>query len=526
VHKVVLTFAAIVAAISLALIGFITPAQAAVPGATTITSFTPANTELSVTFTVADSSASDMEYSLDGGSNWVLRAGTTSPLVITGLTNGTSYLVKLRAKNGDGIGTESATVTMIAGIPAAPVLVSVEPDAALAGRLHIVFNLLTSPAPVTLYQYELNGDNTWNSAGMTGSLTLINLTAGTPYSFRIRAVNNYTPGDASNAISGTPNGVPSAPSGVSVDSVTTTSATLSFTPGSANGGGGISNYEYKVDSGAWTAMSPSVTTGTSLIIANLSAGTTYSVQLRALNTFGSGTASSAVAVTTTAPAPIPDPSPTPASSDSTTSATPAATSVPVVAPEAAPSIAEIIREEVNRILAASPAQVQALSAAAIGELAPAALAAMSPAQVKALNPAQVSELSSTQIQALSPQSVGAMKPITLTALSMDQIRALPPDSVRALKPAALSAFSAAQIWALPPESVRAITPLALQAFSVAQFRALTPESVRAIRPAVLRSLSIDQIRGFSKEQAAALTNRQISKLSTEARKIVRAVREG
>ena len=70
--------------------------------------------QVSVAFTAptdnGGSAITDYEYQLDDGS-FVSAGTTTSPVVITGLTNGTSYNIKLRAVNAAGAGAESAAVT-------------------------------------------------------------------------------------------------------------------------------------------------------------------------------------------------------------------------------------------------------------------------------------------------------------------------------------------------------------------------------------------------------------------------------
>ena len=65
------------------------------------------------------SAITNYEYSTDNGSTWTARnpASSTSPVSITGLTNGTNYLVKLRAINGIGTGSASSAVSVT---PAAP----------------------------------------------------------------------------------------------------------------------------------------------------------------------------------------------------------------------------------------------------------------------------------------------------------------------------------------------------------------------------------------------------------------------
>jgi surface protein len=93
------------------------------PSAPTITSATPGNGSAVVAFTAPTSNGgsaiTDYEYRLDGGA-WVSVGSTSSPFTITGLTNGTSYQVELRAVNGVGPGPESVPVTVTPAVPATP----------------------------------------------------------------------------------------------------------------------------------------------------------------------------------------------------------------------------------------------------------------------------------------------------------------------------------------------------------------------------------------------------------------------
>jgi hypothetical protein len=103
---------------------------AMVPSAPAITGITPGNEQLTVAFTPPSSngglSITNYEYSTNDGSTWTTPAPavTTSPLLITGLTNGITYDVKLRAVNAVGSGAASATV---GGTPAALASINVTP---------------------------------------------------------------------------------------------------------------------------------------------------------------------------------------------------------------------------------------------------------------------------------------------------------------------------------------------------------------------------------------------------------------
>ena len=82
------------------------------------------DSQLTVAFTPGGdggSAITNYEYSIDNGATWTVRtpAATTSPLVITGLTNGTEYQVRIRAVNTVGPSPES---NMVLGTPLPPLL--------------------------------------------------------------------------------------------------------------------------------------------------------------------------------------------------------------------------------------------------------------------------------------------------------------------------------------------------------------------------------------------------------------------
>jgi hypothetical protein len=92
--------------------------------APTTTSITPSNGALSVAFTAGAANGSaitNYQFSTNNGVNWSTRSpvSTTSPISITGLTNGQSYNVRLRAINGAGNGEST---TAVAATPSAVVV--------------------------------------------------------------------------------------------------------------------------------------------------------------------------------------------------------------------------------------------------------------------------------------------------------------------------------------------------------------------------------------------------------------------
>ena len=93
----------------------VTTVPAAAPGAPSVSSVTVGNQFLSIAFSPGSADANApitrYQYSIDNGTNWLDSSDMASPLLITGLTNGTSYVVKIRAQSDIGAGAASNSST-------------------------------------------------------------------------------------------------------------------------------------------------------------------------------------------------------------------------------------------------------------------------------------------------------------------------------------------------------------------------------------------------------------------------------
>lgn len=78
------------------------------------------------------------------------------------------------------------------------------------------------------------------------------------------------------------------------------SASISFTAPASDGGAAISNYQYSINGGVWTAVNPA-SSATTLLISGLTNGVEYSIRVRAVNLQGGGTQSAIVTVTPAVP---------------------------------------------------------------------------------------------------------------------------------------------------------------------------------------------------------------------------------
>jgi titin len=279
---------------------------AAVPTAPTSLVATPSDGQLSIAFTAPTSSISisGYDYSLDGGTTWVSSGATTSPVVVTGLTDGTSYSVKLRGNNASGNGTASSTVTSTPyTIPGAPTITNI----VSGGDGHSLIVTFTAGYnggnTITSYQYAIStGANTSNFgspvtiSGTSSPFTITGLSTGTYYTVELRAVNNAGSGPYNIYNNSVTLAAPHAPVLTSVVAGNQT-LQVSYTPytSATNGGSAISGISYSLDGGTtWTSAG---TLANPFTISGLSNGTSYSVMLKATNPIGTSPSSNSLSAT-------------------------------------------------------------------------------------------------------------------------------------------------------------------------------------------------------------------------------------
>jgi len=179
-----------------------------VPSSPTQIDGTPGNQEVSLSWEApfySQSAITDYEYSVDGGTTWSSLGTSNTSATITGLANGTTHIISVRAVNAAGKGASSLplSVALDTFTPPAPTELS-----ATAGDGQIT---LTWEAPynggsnIIDYEYSLDSGESWSSLGTAGDTGTINgLDNGTAYTVIIRAVNALGTGAASESVTATP----------------------------------------------------------------------------------------------------------------------------------------------------------------------------------------------------------------------------------------------------------------------------------------------------------------------------------
>ncbi|MDD0812379.1 fibronectin type III domain-containing protein [Curvibacter sp. RS43] len=270
--------------------------NAIVPGAPAAPTATAGDTTASVSFTAPGSNggAAITGYTVTVVEIGATFVGASSPISVTGLTNGTAYTFTVKATNSVGTGTASAASTVVTP-KAAQTITFNNPGSQNFGTTPTLSASASSALPV-VFTSATTGVCTVSGTALTlvaaGTCTISANQAGDA------AFGAATQVQQTFAIAAVVPGVPTAASATAGN----TSATVAFTAPAFTGGAAITGYTVTVSPGGATfngAASPINVTG-------LTNGTVYTFTVKATNIAGSGlasTATSAVAPSTVPGAP-------------------------------------------------------------------------------------------------------------------------------------------------------------------------------------------------------------------------------
>ena len=144
-----------------------------------------------------------------------------------------------------------------------------------------------------------------NAVGNSMVYSAVAQAHGNTYTYQVRAVNavgNGTSTEESIVVAGLPHSPPAA-----TFTVTAGNASVTLAATTSDGGASISRWEYRqkagsANYGSWQKVSGSAGTKLSTTVTSLTNGTTYRYQVRAVNSFGAGPASTEKSATPAVPA--------------------------------------------------------------------------------------------------------------------------------------------------------------------------------------------------------------------------------
>src|ERR1035437_1495692 len=262
-----------------------------VPGAPTIGTATGGNTQSVVAFVapISNGGSSIIAYTVTSIPGGLTGTGSTSPITVTGLTNGNAYTFTVIATNAKGNSPASSASNSVtpSSVPGAPTIGTATKGNAQAT---VTFTAPASNGGSVITGYTVTSNpGTITRTGSSSPITVTGLTNGTAYTFTVVATNasgKSLPSSASNSV--TPSTVPGAPTiGTATEGDAQTSVT--FTAPVSNGGSTITGYTVTSIPGSFTgtgAASPITVTG-------LTNGTAYTFTVMAANANGNGLPSSA-----------------------------------------------------------------------------------------------------------------------------------------------------------------------------------------------------------------------------------------
>ncbi|MFM2113686.1 MAG: hypothetical protein RL643_644, partial [Actinomycetota bacterium] len=258
-----------------------------------------------------------IDYSSDSGDTWITFVdGVTTSLsaTVSGLTNGTTYLFRVSAKNAVGTGAASGTVTAVpwqVNAPSAPRDLSI--TAVMATSISLEWRVPATDGGgfVTGYVVEQSADGgtSWSTAVVTGTggraggiwyTTAYSLVSGREYIFRVRATNSAGNSDPSAPTSPQAPGIPAAPEDVRATEAGARRITLRWERPVSDGGSGLRGYtiEYSTDNGSSWIVWPN-NTGVegctcqymTRTVTDLVDGVAHIFRVKAYNAVGTGPAS-------------------------------------------------------------------------------------------------------------------------------------------------------------------------------------------------------------------------------------------
>ncbi|MFO1496372.1 MAG: fibronectin type III domain-containing protein [Lysobacterales bacterium] len=272
----------------------VTPAT--VPNAPTIGTATAGNAQVSVTFTPPANNGGSAITGYTATCGAQSQSGPGSPIVVTGLTNGTPVTCTVIATNGVGNSAPSAASNSVtpATVPNAPTI-----GTATAGNAQVSVSF-TPPAnnggsAITGYTATCGAQS---QSGPGSPIVVTGLTNGTPVTCTVIATNgvgNSAPSAASNSV--TPATVPNAPT-IGVATAGNAQVSVSFTPPGNNGGSAITGYT--ATCGAQSQSGP----GSPIVVTGLTNGTPVTCTVIATN--GVGNSAPSAASNSVTPATVPD----------------------------------------------------------------------------------------------------------------------------------------------------------------------------------------------------------------------------
>ena len=238
-----------------------------------------------------------------------ISASRTGTISVLGLSPSTAYTFIVRVTFSGGFGSgptnssASNSITTTGGTSAPDAPTSVTATSTGATTANVSFTAPASDGGATITSYTATsspgGITGAISQATSGTIAMTGLTAGTAYTFTVRATNSAgTSAASSPSNSVTTVGAPGAPSSVVATATGKRSATVSFAAPASNGGSAVTSYTATSTPDGITQTLTQATGGT-FNFDGLQPSTAYTFAVTATNAIGTSSASTSNSITTT-----------------------------------------------------------------------------------------------------------------------------------------------------------------------------------------------------------------------------------
>jgi hypothetical protein len=273
-------------------------AAANVPMAPTIDNVDVGAASALVEFTPGDDDGSDITaFIVTATPGNITASGMDSPILVTGLTNGTEYEFTVRAINAVGPSPESVVASnnyIPLDVPHAPTNVAGVSVGVGAVSVSWVPPLITG-GQIDSYEIEsYNTDTELTSTTLTEDIPTVvdELQSGAVYQFRVRAVNSVGNGAWSLSSANVSTwSVPVAPTAVTAVNAGVGSIEVTFTAPTVTGGSPITSYDAVIWNVDTETSDTQNTLASPVTFGQLELGTEYVVEVFAISDVGTGASS-------------------------------------------------------------------------------------------------------------------------------------------------------------------------------------------------------------------------------------------
>jgi len=218
----------------------------------------------------------------------------------TSLTIGQVYYFQVSAVNGIGEGPRSDEINATPGLPTAPIWLTAT---ARNGQIILNWSAPSRDGGYAITHYKIyqgttsGGETLLATIGVTLTYTATGLTNGQTYYYKIAAVNSQGTGANSTEASAMSGTVPSAPTGLTVETYNA-AVTLYWVAPASNGGSNITHYKiYIGTTPGHETLNTTTVTMLDYTVDNLHDGQVYYFKVAAVNAFGTGANSTEISAT-------------------------------------------------------------------------------------------------------------------------------------------------------------------------------------------------------------------------------------